>query len=94
MTKKEIAELLTKFNVLGLMIEALIQEPGERERALFSLERFCGRPLREFLVVAEPEEDPALYWQAIQAVEALREHQIWIDRFHAGQPFPTVGRWS
>jgi hypothetical protein len=94
MTKNEIAAQLTRFKLLGLLIGALIQEPEDRERSLFALERLCGRPLREFLVVADPDEDPALYWQAIQAVEALREDQIWINRFHAGQPLPIVARWS
>jgi hypothetical protein len=94
MTKEEIAEQLTTFKVLGLLIGALIQEPTQRERSLFSLERFCGRPLREFLVEADPDEDPALYWQAIQAVAALREDQIWIARFHANQTLPMVARWS
>ena len=94
MTKEEIAEQLRTFKVLGLLIGALIQEPAERERSLFSLARFCGRPLREFLVEADPDEDPALYWQAIQAVAALREDQIWITRFHAGQSLPMVARWS
>jgi len=94
MTKEEIAEQLAKFKVLGLLIGALIQEPEERERTLFSLERHCGRPLKEFLVETDPDENPVLQWQAIQALEALREDQIWINRFHAGLPFPIVMRWS
>jgi len=94
MTKNEIAAQLTSFKLLGLLIGALIQEPEDRERSLFALERLCGRPLREFLLEADPNEDPALYWQAIQAVEALREDQIWITRFHAGQSLPIVARWS
>ncbi len=94
MTKEEIAEQLRTFKVLGLLIGALIQEPEVRERNLFALERLCGRPLREFLLSANPDDDPALFWLAIQAVEALREDQIWITRFHAGQSLPTVARWS
>ena len=94
MTKNEIAEQLTKFKLLGLLMGVLIQEPEERERSLFTLERLCGRPLKEFLIEADPDEDPALYWLALQAVEALREDQIWITRFHAGQPLPIVARWS
>ncbi len=94
MTKEEIAEHLARFKVLGLVIGALINEPTERERSLFSLERLCGRPLREFLVQADPDENPAIIWQAIQAVEALREDQIWITRFYADQPLPFVARWS
>ena len=94
MTKEEIAEQLTKFKVLGMVIGALIHEPGERERTLFSLERHCGRPLKEFLVETDPDENPVLQWQALQALEALREDQVWINRFHARQPFPIVGRWS
>ena len=94
MTKTEIAAQLTRFKLLGLLIGALIQEPEERERSLFALERLCGRPLRVFLVEADPDEDPVLYWQALQAVEALREDQIWITRFHAGQSLPVVARWS
>ena len=94
MTKNEIAEQLTKFKLLGLLIGVLIQEPEEREHSLFILERLCGRPLKEFLVEADPDEDPDMYWLALQAVEALREDQIWIKRFHAGQPLPIVARWS
>lgn len=94
MTKEEIAEQLTKFKVLGILIGALIHEPEERERSLFSLERYCGRPLKEFLVETDPDENPVLQWQALQALEALREDQIWINRFHEGQPLPTVARWS
>jgi hypothetical protein len=76
------------------LIGALIQESEERERSLFALERLCGRPLKEFLVEADPNEDPTLYWQALQAVEALREDQVWIRCFHAGQVLPIVDRWS
>lgn len=94
MTKEEIAEHLTRFKALGLVIGALIKEPAERERSLFSLARLCGRPLREFLVQADPDEDPAIIWLALQAVEALREDQIWITRFYTDQPLPFVARWS
>ena len=94
MTKEEIAEQLTMFTALGHLIRALIHEPAEQERCLFALQRCCGRPLKEFLIQADPDEDPALYWLALQAVEALREDQIWITRFHAGQPLPNVARWS
>lgn len=94
MTKQEIADQLTRFKILGLVLGAMITDAEEREWNLFQLERLCGRPLREFLVQAGPDEDPATCWQAIQALEALREDQVWINRFHAGQPFPTVARWS
>ena len=94
MTKTEIAEQLTRFKLLGLLIGALVNEPEGRERNLFALERLCGRPLREFLAEADPDEDPALYWMALQALEALREDQIWITRFHSGQPLPIVARWA
>ena len=92
MTKDEITEHLRRFQILGLLVGALIHESGERERTLFSIERLCGRPLREFLVDADPNEDAGLYWQAIQAVEALREDQILIRKALEGRALPVLGR--
>ena len=92
MTKDEISELLRRFQILGLLIGAMIHESGERERTLYSIERLCGRPLREFLVEADPEEDAGLYWLAIQAVEALREDQILIRTAFEGRALPVHAR--
>ncbi len=94
MNKHEIQAVLRRFKALGLVIGALIREEDLRERQLFSLSRYCGQPLREFLAESDPDEDPVLYWEAIQALEAMREDQIWIQRHQAGLELPIVEWWS
>jgi hypothetical protein len=94
MNQDEIQAVLRRFKTLGLVIGALIREEDQRERRLFSLGRYCGRPLREFLAEADPDEDPVLYWEAIQALEAMREDQRWIQRHQAGLEFPIIEWWS
>ena len=94
MTTKEISDQLVRYKILALLIGSLVHEPGELERSLFALQRACGRPLKEFLLDADPNEDPVIFWQAIQALQALREDQIWIQRFKAGLNFPPIAWWS
>lgn len=93
-TREEIADLLMRFQVLGSVIEALITEPQGRERCWFQLGRICGRPLKEYLLVADPEKDPALYMEALQTLEALREDQVWTRRIHDGLGAPSTARWQ
>jgi hypothetical protein len=94
MTREEANDLLATFQVLGLVAGALIEDSQARETCWFRLERLCGRPIREFLLDADPEEDPGLYLQAIQALEAIREDGIWIRRIQDGKGVPTEGRWQ
>lgn len=94
MTKEEIANLLNRFKTLGLILGAMIQDEERREVCWFQLERLCARPLREFLLITDPDEDPTLYLQALQAVEGLREDQAWLRRYHTGQGAPANARWQ
>ena len=94
MTKEEITNLLHRFTVLGLVIGAMIQDPEKQEVFWFQLERLCGRPIKEFLLIADPEEEPTLYMQALQAVEALRQDRAWIRSYHMGQGAPLSARWQ
>jgi len=94
MTREEAANLLFRFKLLGLMMGTLLQEPEERDACIYQVARACGRPLREFLLETDPEADPILWSQAIQALEALREDQIWIRRIVEGQGTPGDARWQ
>jgi hypothetical protein len=94
MTREEINDLLRQFQVLGLVVGAMIKEPDKRENCWFQLERACGRRLKEYLLVAEPDEDPVLYLQALQALEALKEDQVWLRRISIGQGAPSSARWQ
>ena len=76
------------------MIGSMIKDPLIREDCWFLLGRLCGRPIREYLALADPEEDPIEYLQAIQALEGLREDQMWIRRSQNGQDTPSNARWQ
>lgn len=94
MTKEDVQHLLQAFRCLGLTMTALINSPEDQEACLYQVAHACGRPLREFLVVADPTEDPVLWAQAIQTLDALREDQIWIRRALNGQSAPIDARWQ
>lgn len=94
MTKEDVLNLLQAFRHLGLTMTAMINSVEGQEACLYQVARACGRPLREFLVEADPTEDPMLWSQAIQALEALREDQIWIRCALNGQSTPIDARWQ
>lgn len=94
MTKGEVQQLLQAFRFLGLTMTAMLKEPETQEICLYQVARACGRPLREFLAEADPTEDPMLWAQAVQTLEALQEDQIWIRRALNGQTAPVDARWQ
>lgn len=94
MTQQEANNLLLAFHVLGLATGALISDETARETCWFHLEQACRQPIREFLATIDPNEDPSVLLQAVQALHAIREDGIWIRRIQQNQELPQDARWQ